>query len=226
MSDYKWNPDLGEHGDQDGHQLDYTLDDPTLYPKQENSPEGVQSFHQRSDVDSSQQSQHHTLGLRRNQGSPGNHTHDGSNSLVIPQGNEVAEWLPFSTFWASDGTQPDIGNGVIYGKYCKIGKVCIFKWKLIFGTTTTFGSGSFLIQLPFAPQLNVSPLVQFSDLAGVVSGTEPGVAFYTGATAWSNIGSYIYIFSHGSGTGWGGTNPTTWASGGRMNGQITYETVN
>lgn len=44
------------------------------------SPREVAQMHQRSDVDSSSKSQHHTLGTNRNQASPGNHVHDGISS--------------------------------------------------------------------------------------------------------------------------------------------------
>lgn len=43
----------------------------------------VNDFHGRSDVDSSIFAQHHTLGLRRNQASRGDHDHDGVNSKRV-----------------------------------------------------------------------------------------------------------------------------------------------
>ena len=43
-------------------------------------------YHFTSDVDSSTIAKHHTLGVRRNQASPGNHLHrDGDGSLWMPQ---------------------------------------------------------------------------------------------------------------------------------------------
>lgn len=39
--------------------------------------------HYRADTDSSQRSLHHTLGISRNQASPGSHTHDGLTSPLI-----------------------------------------------------------------------------------------------------------------------------------------------
>jgi len=114
----KWNPDLGPHGSQDGFTENYELDDPTLYPKEDNSPQSVTNFHQRSDVDSSQQSQHHTLGSRRNQSSPGNHTHDGGSSQKIPAANLPAPSL-FSqsyTFQAAT-TTVDLGGGFIGARF-------------------------------------------------------------------------------------------------------------
>ncbi len=46
----------------------------------------VNAFHKKSDVDSSANAQHHTIGPRKNQAADGAHTHDGSNSLLILEG--------------------------------------------------------------------------------------------------------------------------------------------
>ncbi len=50
------------------------------------TPAEVSKFHQNSDVDSSQQAQHHTLGIKNGQASPGDHDHNGSNSKKIGKG--------------------------------------------------------------------------------------------------------------------------------------------
>lgn len=52
------------------------------------SPGQVNKMHSRSDVDRSWLAQHHTLGSKRNQASPGDHIHDGSESRLIGQGLE------------------------------------------------------------------------------------------------------------------------------------------
>ena len=106
----KWNPDLGPHGNLDGFTDNYELDDPTLFPKDNNSPQSVTTFHQRSDVDSSQQSQHHTLGSRKNQSSPGNHTHDGGSSVKIPAANLPAPSL-FSQSYVFHGATSTVNLG-------------------------------------------------------------------------------------------------------------------
>jgi hypothetical protein len=43
----------------------------------------VNAFHTSSDVDQSAISQHHTLGTLATQASPGDHSHDGRNSVRI-----------------------------------------------------------------------------------------------------------------------------------------------
>ncbi len=45
--------------------------------------------HQNADTDSSASAIHHTLGKGQYQASPGNHNHDGFNSLMIPQSSVV-----------------------------------------------------------------------------------------------------------------------------------------
>lgn len=52
-------------------------------------PRLVNSFHHRSDVDSSVASQHHTLGISRNQAAPGDHIHDGSASRKLGAGRNL-----------------------------------------------------------------------------------------------------------------------------------------
>lgn len=50
----------------------------------------VNNFHRKSDVDSSQEAQHHTLGVKQDQASPGGHKHDGTNSLKILTGTNIS----------------------------------------------------------------------------------------------------------------------------------------
>lgn len=64
---------------------------PVKTPKQKNTPDPltVNQFHARSDVDSSWQAQHHTLGVKHDQASPGDHKHNGDNSRLIMEGISV-----------------------------------------------------------------------------------------------------------------------------------------
>lgn len=53
------------------------------------APKTVADFHKRSDVDSSQEAQHHTLGVKHDQASSGDHNHNGANSLKIMKGMTI-----------------------------------------------------------------------------------------------------------------------------------------
>lgn len=46
-------------------------------------PREVNLFHTRSDVDSGPTAQHHTLGIKHDQASPGDHVHDGISSRKV-----------------------------------------------------------------------------------------------------------------------------------------------
>lgn len=55
-----------------------------VYNYQQNKdipPDVVNQMHYRSDKDTSSVAQHHTLGSKKNQASPGDHTHDGTTSI-------------------------------------------------------------------------------------------------------------------------------------------------
>jgi hypothetical protein len=52
-------------------------------------PQTVARFHNKSDVDSSSEAQHHTLGIKKDQASPGDHKHDGTTSRKILDGTTI-----------------------------------------------------------------------------------------------------------------------------------------
>lgn len=57
---------------------------PDKYP----SAKTVLDIHRNSDVDKNERAQHHTLGTGRYAAAPGNHKHDGENSLYLFEGVE------------------------------------------------------------------------------------------------------------------------------------------
>ena len=50
------------------------------------TPQEVKAFHDRSDRDSGIAAEHHTLGAKRGQSSPGDHIHDGKGCRKIGEG--------------------------------------------------------------------------------------------------------------------------------------------
>lgn len=49
-----------------------------------------QKAHTNADTDGHQQALHHTLGIQHNQGSPGDHNHNGANSKRIGKGLDTS----------------------------------------------------------------------------------------------------------------------------------------
>lgn len=57
-------------------------------------------------------------------------------------------WTTYVPTWTSTGTQPAIGNGVLSGRYAKVGKT-VFVWvSMVAGSTTTFGTGAWRFATP------------------------------------------------------------------------------
>jgi hypothetical protein len=55
--------------------------------------EEVNALHINSDKDSSTQAQHHTLGIKPTQAAPGNHSHDGKDSVRIKFTDIEGGWM-------------------------------------------------------------------------------------------------------------------------------------
>jgi hypothetical protein len=55
--------------------------------------EEVNALHINSDKDSSTQAQHHTLGIKPTQAAPGNHSHDGKDSVRIKFSDIEGGWM-------------------------------------------------------------------------------------------------------------------------------------
>lgn len=53
-------------------------------------PATVNRFHQKDDLDSSAESHHHSLGIKKDQASPGNHNHDGTVSKRLLEGQVIS----------------------------------------------------------------------------------------------------------------------------------------
>jgi len=83
-------------------------------------------------------------------GREGNFSIDGS---IIEHGRSygMGDWIAYTPLWTSTGTQPSIGNGTLVGKYTLIGTTCHFSGRFVPGSTSTFGSGTWLFGLPIAP---------------------------------------------------------------------------
>lgn len=57
-------------------------------------------------------------------------------------------WTPYTPTWSSSGTAPALGNGVIAGRYTRVGRTITCHINLIPGSTTTFGTGNYSFTLP------------------------------------------------------------------------------
>lgn len=139
---------------------------------------------------------------------------------------QQAAWTAFAPAWTATGTTPSVGNGFITGSYSKIGRLCTFRWAIQFGSTTSFGTGTWLLSLPFSPALGLHA----DTMVGNVYGFNSGTANYTGAAIVGNMSAFstlMQIVSSGAGSSWSTSVPSAWnaSSSSYIAGTITYETT-
>ncbi|MFF7023064.1 hypothetical protein ACFY97_18925 [Streptomyces klenkii] len=58
-------------------------------------------------------------------------------------------WSSYTPSWTATTTNPSLGNGTIAGSYMKVGTTCSVFIKLVIGSTTNRGSGTYKFSLPF-----------------------------------------------------------------------------
>lgn len=61
----------------------------------------------------------------------------------------VGDWTSYTAAWTAATTNPGLGNGTLNTRYQLVGKTCHLNIHLIFGSTTTLGSGAYSIGIPF-----------------------------------------------------------------------------
>ncbi|MGA4942135.1 hypothetical protein [Streptomyces cinereoruber] len=157
---------------------------------------------------------------------------DSALLTVSPTGTEIVgeltvlsdpAWTSYTPSWTASGSAPAIGNGVLKGRYKRLGKrveVVIFQ-KM--GVTTTFGTGTYSWSLPAG-----LPASADSDPDFVFVGSARGHAaqWYHGAAAVPQSGTTVRVYSHSATSEWSTSQPVAWAaaSSNYLTIQVTYET--
>lgn len=142
-----------------------------------------------------------------------------------PFTDAYSAWTTYIPTWSTGGTQPVRNNGTIDGAYKLLGgygKTTLFWFRVTFGTTTTYGTGSYNISLPFSSNGRGEQigLLRYNNGAGnYMSGHVVIAGSSSACTLWlpsSSTSAYLVAFS--------GAAPTpTPAATGWFTGCITYE---
>jgi len=82
-------------------------------------------------------------------------------------------WGSYTPAWTATTTNPVIGNGTITGNYIAAGKLIIGRFRIQAGSTTTYGSGAYLISLPVSANSGLSEAA-----AGTADCYDSGTAHY------------------------------------------------
>lgn len=130
-------------------------------------------------------------------------------------GTIQASDISYTPSWLSSGVAPAIGDGTITGKYTKIGKKIWGRVDIVFGATTTFGTGTYRVTFPSTSVLPSDRVV------GNALFLDAGVAYYVGIAR--TIGSTACGVTVPASATWTPTAPFTQAAGDVVSIMFTYE---
>jgi hypothetical protein len=106
-----------------------------------------------------------------------------------------AVWESWTPVWTASTTNPVIGNGTISGNYCRFNKTVIAEGSIIMGSTTTYGTGTYRISLPFGTAVVTNGSVGYA----TVFDASAGYIAYTGLA--TQASSTLFEFRIGNGLG-------------------------
>jgi hypothetical protein len=135
---------------------------------------------------------------------------------VQVQGSAIGAWKAYTPKWTASSTQPVLNNGTITGFYCEVGDSIELQVALISGTTTTYGTGSWLFSLPDAFSINTAKLSSDAlsqNLGSAVATITASQNVYDGIVQYASAGN-VYVLATDAATpaGWGVAVPTAWSS--------------
>ena len=131
----------------------------------------------------------------------------------------ASELVSFTPTWTAATTNPVLGNGTLEGKYMRTGKQCFAKYRLVAGSTTTFGSGEWIFSLPFAAQLDG---INIGMIAGGYS-EDNAVAGHRIYGVLVNTSGQMRVMNGTGVSPYNATTPFTWGNTDYMQFAIVYE---
>lgn len=122
----------------------------------------------------------------------------------------------YTPAWTATGTAPALGNGTLSGSYYQIGKLVVCRIALTMGSTTTFGTGTYLFSLPVNQVASIhTGTVYANDLSAV--------AVYFGFALYNAASTILCGTPAQPSPAYTPTVPFTWASGDDLRIDYIYE---
>jgi len=146
----------------------------------------------------------------------------GRDPLSYRNTAQWSAWTPIAPAWTATGTDPAVNNGSILASYRRIGTFGAYRGRIVMGSGTTYGTGSWQVDLP-------DGWVASSVLGA--QALQAGWAVYNDTGTNTREGS-CYVDAAGtvlnftSGSPWsfvGATVPFTWTTGDYLAWGITLE---
>lgn len=137
----------------------------------------------------------------------------GVSNVCISYANpyDFPGYFSYDMQWTTSGTQPSLGNGTIDAKMKISDRNMSIYFSMTFGSSTTFGTGTYFLSIPINPTLSI---------LGTWKANRPSTVNYTGAIGYGASGK-LSMTVNGA-TYITNSSPLTWASGDSITGGWVY----
>jgi hypothetical protein len=148
------------------------------------------------------------------------HIQNTASDIDADMAAQLAAWTSYVPVWTSTGTAPSLGNGTITGRYKQVGKLVVATIKVVFGSTSTFGTGAYSFSLPVAASGSTDYVgsAYMRDASGTSTGHYAGIAVVTAVSP--TVLTAVEASGH---TQLQATLPVVWANTDFLEFTITYE---
>lgn len=126
-------------------------------------------------------------------------------------------WQSYTPVWSTTGTAPALGNGTITGHFRLTANsdLVIVCGRLVMGSTSTFGTGNYLVSVP-----TVASTTTQNEMQGAVYILDSGSQSRIGICDFQSSSNLQFETASG---GVGATSPQTWANGDQLRWWIAYQ---
>lgn len=133
-------------------------------------------------------------------------------SLVNIDGAPTTDWITYTPLWTAPTTNPAIGNGILTGKWRRVGDSVYVQILMNAGTTTTYGSNYFNFSIPSGMTVDTTKIgyTTTGNMAlGHVQGFISGTSGYTGEAVYQYTTNTFQITGN-QGSPWRSDSPAVW----------------
>lgn len=131
-------------------------------------------------------------------------------------------WQAYTVAWTAATTNPTLGNGVMTGRYARIGRTCHVAIRLVPGSTTAFGTGNYLFSVPFP---SADDIVEYLGTARLTAGSTYIGQCVLGPGASVLNATFPASATPATAANLSGTAPATFAAGHILRIALTYQTA-
>lgn len=137
---------------------------------------------------------------------------------------DYPHWFNYTPTITGSTTSPSLGNANFIARFSLIGKICSVNCHIVFGSTSSFGNGTWYLNLPITPEGSGSNNHrQYNNNMWAYVAATSKTHFTNGVIIGNSATKGVAGYKYETLTQWGHNQPGAWASGDEIGFGATYE---